>query len=86
MHRVALLSAAQDTESMEESDPQEEWRTSGPPVEDCKVRNVKIEDIGEQGEGIARVARGYVIIVPETEKGERVTVETTNLRENVAFS
>jgi predicted RNA-binding protein with TRAM domain len=59
---------------------------SGPPVEEGEVREVEIEGIGDQGDGIARVERGYVIIVPETEEGERVTIEITNVRENVAFS
>lgn len=31
------------------------------------------------------VERGYVIIVSETERGDRVTIEITTVRENVAF-
>jgi predicted RNA-binding protein with TRAM domain len=58
---------------------------SGPPVEEGEVREVEIEDIGDQGDGIARVERGYVIIVPETDEGDRVTIEITNVRENVGF-
>ncbi|RBI59364.1 hypothetical protein DMJ13_22260 [halophilic archaeon] len=48
--------------------------------------DVEIEDIGEQGDSIARVERGYVIIVPETEHGDQVTVEITEVKPNVAFS
>ena len=58
---------------------------SGPPVQEGELREVEIEDIGDQGDGIARVERGYVIIVPETDEGDRVTIEITNIRENVAF-
>lgn len=47
----------------------------GPPVEDDECRVVEIEDVGEQGDGIARAERGYVIIVPDTEPGERVVIE-----------
>lgn len=69
-----------------------EGRTEGenqtvpePPVEEGERRVVEIEDVGEQGDGIARVERGYVIIVPDTEPDERVEIEVGNVRENVAF-
>ena len=42
--------------------------------------------MGDQGDGIARVDRGYVVFVPDTELGDRVTVRITETRENVAFS
>lgn len=58
---------------------------SGPPVQPGEVREVEIETLGDQGDGIARVERGYVIIVPETEKGDQVRIEITTVRENVAF-
>ena len=45
-----------------------------------------IEDIGEQGDGIARVERGFVVVVPDTEQGERITIEITDVRENVGFA
>ncbi|WP_415378887.1 TRAM domain-containing protein [Halosimplex sp. TS25] len=57
-----------------------------PPVEEGESRRVEIEDIGEQGDGITRVERGFVVIVPDTEQGERVAVEITDVRENVAFA
>jgi predicted RNA-binding protein with TRAM domain len=47
---------------------------------------VEIEDIGEQGDGITRVERGFVVIVPDTEQGERVNIEITDVGENVAFA
>jgi len=55
-------------------------------VEEGEQRDAEIEDIGEQGDGITRVERGFVVIVPDTELGERVTVEITDVRENVAFA
>jgi len=57
-----------------------------PPVEEGETRRVEIEDIGEQGDGITRVERGFVVIVPDTEQGERVTVEITDVRDTVAFA
>lgn len=57
-----------------------------PPVEEGETRRVEIEDIGDQGDGITRVERGFVVIVPDTEQGERVIIEITDVRENVAFA
>ncbi len=55
-----------------------------PPVEEGEIRYVEIEDIGKQGDGIARVERGYVIIVPGGEVGDRVKVEVEEVKENFA--
>ena len=87
-YRVALIecaepesegtSAAVDTSASSAGDgPQ-------PPVEPGEMRYVEIEDIGKQGDGIARVERGYVIIVPDTEVGQRVKIEVTEVKSNFA--
>jgi predicted RNA-binding protein with TRAM domain len=47
---------------------------------------VTIETNGDQGDGIAKVERGYVVIVPEAETGDEVTVEITHVCANVAFA
>lgn len=57
-----------------------------PPVQEGDRRRVEIEDIGEQGDGITRVERGFVVIVPDTDKGERVAIEITDVAETVAFA
>lgn len=57
-----------------------------PPVEVGDRRDVEIESLGDQGDGIARVERGFVVIVSDTDKGERVTVEVTDVQETVAFA
>ncbi|QFU84444.1 TRAM domain-containing protein [Natronorubrum aibiense] len=57
-----------------------------PPVEEGERRTVTIEDVGDQGDGIARVERGYVIIVPDTKLGDQVVIEIENVRQNVAFA
>ncbi|MBX0297784.1 TRAM domain-containing protein [Halomicroarcula sp. F27] len=57
-----------------------------PPVEEGETRRVEIANIGEQGDGVARVERGFVVIVPDTEVGERVAVEIETVTETVAFA
>jgi len=85
-YRVALI-PSESTEESSARKPQKSSR-SGPaqPVSEGERREVDIEDIGDQGDGIARVERGYVIIVPDTEQGERVTVEVEDVQQNVAFA
>ncbi|WP_158057713.1 TRAM domain-containing protein [Halorussus halophilus] len=94
-YRVALISSEADDEA-DESSPSKsattpESSSSGgapsepqPPVEEGEIRYVEVEDIGKQGDGIARVERGYVIIVPDAEIGERVKVEITEVKSNFA--
>jgi predicted RNA-binding protein with TRAM domain len=92
-YRVALLSSPSTgtaDESVTEaqtqrSESQTERSPQTPPVEEGEHRDVEIEDIGDQGDGITRVERGFVVIVPDTEPGERVTIEIADVRENVAF-
>lgn len=83
MYRAAVIK----TETVESDGQPENWEQDelGPPVEKGERRVVDIEDVGEQGDGITRVERGYVVIVPDTEPGERVEIEINNVRENVAF-
>ncbi|MFC6905017.1 TRAM domain-containing protein [Halalkalicoccus tibetensis] len=84
-YRVALI-------SREETEPEEKKASSSrrpssepqPPVEEGEIRYVEIEDIGKQGDGIARVERGYVIIVPGAEIGEQVKVEVSQVKSNFA--
>ena len=61
-------------------------RDDSPPVSAGERRTVTIEGIGDKGDGIARIDRGYVLIVPETDVGERVTVEVDQARDNVGFA
>jgi predicted RNA-binding protein with TRAM domain len=85
-YRVALISrsrgeSSETEEASQSSSPPSEPQ---PPVEVGELRYVEIEDIGKQGDGIARVERGYVIIVPGAEIGERVKVEITEVKSNFA--
>jgi predicted RNA-binding protein with TRAM domain len=81
-YRVALI--ATETGTDEEHDTGGAPSEPQPPVETGEIRYVEIEDIGKQGDGIARVERGYVIIVPGAEVGERVKIEITEVKSNFA--
>lgn len=87
VYRVAVLSQATPSSIAEpEPAPEQEHGEVEPPVEEGEVLDVEIEDIGDQGDGIARVGPGYVIITPDTERGERAAVKMTEVRENMAFA
>jgi len=85
-YRVALISEATSGTSEDGSDGADETPPGEPqpPVEPGEVRYVEIEDLGKQGDGIARVERGYVIIVPGAEVDDRVKVEITEVKSNFA--
>ena len=88
IYRVALI--ARDGDEDEENAASTGRTTTSrpaepqPPVEIGETRYVEIEDIGKQGDGIARVERGYVIIVPGAEVGERVKIEVSEVKSNFA--
>ena len=86
-YRIAILPSGSGGEpERTDTDPDGAGCPPEPPVEEGDRRDVEIEDIGEQGDGITRVERGFVVIVPDTEQGERVSIEITDVRENVAFA
>ncbi len=86
-YRTAILPSPSTDEPNNTGQYQErEHGTLEPPVEEGEQRTVEIEDLGDQGDGLTRVERGFVVIVPDTEQSERVTVEITDVRENVAFA
>jgi len=83
-YRVALIAADESEETSEDGGTTTAPTEPQPPVEGGEIRYVEIEDIGKQGDGIARVERGYVIIVPGAEIGERVKVEISEVKSNFA--
>lgn len=86
VYRIAVLQSHDSTMTGAQSHPSGGTDDHpAPPVTQGEVRDVEIEDIGDQGDGIARVERGFVIIVPEASRGETVTVEITNVAENYAI-
>ena len=90
-YRVAMLPAGSDTisdsstDQPAESAPEPE-SDQQPPVDVGETRDVEIDSIGDKGDGIARIDRGYVVIVPDTEVGDRATVRIESAKENVAFA
>ena len=84
VYRVALISREETDDEGSTAQPQTAPSEPQPPVDVGETRYVEIEDIGKQGDGIARVERGYVIIVPGADVGERVKVEVTEVKSNFA--
>lgn len=87
-------SAATPTTSAAQSRTQTQSQSSGtdtrqhqePPVEEGEVREVTIDTLGNQGDGIAKVERGFVVIVSDAEPGEQLDVEITDVKDTVAFA
>ena len=99
IYRIALLPSAVDTSQPEpghgasRNEPTDEQSTSPsdtqspkPPVEEGEVRSVTIDTLGDQGDGLAKVDRGFIVIVPGTQPGEQVEVEITAVNQTVAFA
>lgn len=96
-YRVAVLPSGQEAESESTSTSTGSTQTRAgtdrrateppaPPVDEGEVREVTVESLGDQGDGIAKVERGYVVIVPGTRPGDTPTVRIEDVRENVAFA
>ena len=92
-YRIAVLphdvDSDQSSEPSQTSTDESRAETTGrpePPVDEGEVRSVEIESVGDQGDGIAKVERGYVVIVPEAEPGDQPTVEIEQVKQNVAFA
>jgi predicted RNA-binding protein with TRAM domain len=88
-YRVALLPTPEGATESSETTTQSSSRDTGPPdppVDEGEVRDVTIESVGDQGDGIAKVERGYVVIVPDAKPGDQPTVEIEQVKENVAFA
>jgi predicted RNA-binding protein with TRAM domain len=90
-YRVAMLPTESSTEPDFSVDQQTEptpepESDQQPPVDIGETREVEIDSIGDKGDGITRIDRGYVVIVPDTEVGDRATVRIETAKENVAFA
>ncbi|MCW7076298.1 MAG: TRAM domain-containing protein [Candidatus Syntropharchaeales archaeon] len=55
-----------------------------PPINEGDIVDVKIESLGREGDGIAKV-EGYVVFVPQTEVGEEVQVRITKVTTKFGF-
>ncbi|AJF60619.1 MAG: TRAM domain-containing protein [Candidatus Diapherotrites archaeon] len=54
------------------------------PVKEGQEYDVEIESVGEKGDGIAKI-EGFVVIVPNTKKGDKVKVKINAVRGKVSF-
>ena len=55
------------------------------PIQEGEEYEVKIEDVGKEGDGITRV-EGFVVFVPDTKVGDEVKVRITSVRRRFAFA
>jgi predicted RNA-binding protein with TRAM domain len=88
-YRVAILPTPEQATESRDTPTDTSDRDAGPPdppVDEGEVRDVTIESVGDQGDGIAKVERGYVVIVPDAKPGDQPTVEIEQVKENVAFA
>jgi len=58
---------------------------SSAPVNVGEEYDVKIEDIGRSGDGIAKI-EGFIIFVPNTKKGQEVKIKITETKRNLGFA
>lgn len=97
-YRVAILNNSATAPSTEGEGPKRSESATSPdddegaehpptpPVEEGERRHVEIQSLGDQGDGIARVERGYVVIVPGATPGDTPHVVITEVRTNLAFA
>jgi predicted RNA-binding protein with TRAM domain len=89
VYKIALIATSPDgTETTRDSLEREQTveSESEPPVDEGDIRQVEIEGLGDQGDGVGKIAGGYVVIVPDTEPGDTVTAEMKTVRENFAIA
>lgn len=55
-----------------------------PPVSEGKIYDVKISDLGREGDGIAKI-ENFVVFVPGTKVGDQVKIKITKVHRRVAF-
>lgn len=82
-HRVAILDHVDQSATQYTNEP---VRQDGPPVSEGDIREVTISAVGDQGDGIAKIEHGFVVIVPDSTPGEQPTVEIEHVQTNVAFA
>jgi len=91
VYRIAVLAQGPTEEPDESTESRSQERPAPseprePPVETGEIRTVAVETTGDQGDGIAKVDRGYVLIIPGGEPGDELTVEIQQVHENFAIA
>ncbi|MEA3430715.1 MAG: TRAM domain-containing protein [Nanoarchaeota archaeon] len=62
----------------------DEYQRTVPPVREGEEVDVKIDAVGEKGDGIAKV-RNFVVFVPNTKQGDTVRIKITKVLKRVGF-
>jgi predicted RNA-binding protein with TRAM domain len=60
-------------------------RRSSAPINEGEEYDVKIEDVGRDGDGIARI-EGFVVFVSGAKVGDEVKIRINSTRRNFAFA
>lgn len=60
-------------------------RGNSAPVNEGEEYDVKIEDMGRDGDGIAKV-EGFIVFVNGAKKGDEVKIRINSVRRNFAFA
>src|SRR3989344_4020511 len=60
-------------------------RRFSPPVREGEELDVKIESVGEKGDGLAR-KDGFVLFVPGVKEGDEVRIRVTKVLRKVGFA
>ncbi len=60
-------------------------RGNSAPVNEGEEYDVKIEDMGRDGDGIAKV-EGFIVFVNGAKKGDEVKIKINSVRRNFAFA
>ncbi|MFP4424103.1 MAG: TRAM domain-containing protein [Candidatus Woesearchaeota archaeon] len=55
------------------------------PVLEGQTLNVEVEAVGEKGDGICK-RKGFVIFVPDTQKGDKVKIRINKVLRKMAFA
>ena len=50
------------------------------------ICEVLVEDIGNEGDGIARIGPGYIIFIPKTDIGHKVKIKINSVTNRCAFA
>ena len=60
-------------------------RGNSSPLNEGEEYDVKIEDVGRDGDGIAKV-EGFIVFVNGAKKGDEVKIRINSVRRNFAFA
>lgn len=99
-YRVAIMRTTDpspSSQSASDSDPQESSVSNTnrnsptgdeyePPVSVGDELTVTIDSTGDQGDGIAHVAGGYVVVVENANVGEELLVHIDSVKQNYSFA